>query len=123
MTAPGQPPRALPAAGGRSVSVSQAATMLGLSKMSVYRLIHTGALPHAMVGRQFRIPLRSLDEFRRQALPTAGCVRAIPDGSTVREVTPTPIPSRARGDRQSWGCDQDRSRAKSRCPGRDDDPG
>ncbi|GAA0969952.1 hypothetical protein GCM10009555_018030 [Acrocarpospora macrocephala] len=35
------------------------ATELGLSKMSIYRLIHTGELPCLRIGRTYRVPVNA----------------------------------------------------------------
>jgi excisionase family DNA binding protein len=49
--------------GARLVTVSEAATLMRVSKMTVYRLIHTHALSATRIGRSFRIHRRDLIKF------------------------------------------------------------
>lgn len=42
------------------VTVPEVMQILGLSKNSVYRLLHAGALPALRAGRRFVIPKRAL---------------------------------------------------------------
>lgn len=37
--------------------------MLRVSKMTVYRMVHAGDLPAMQVGRSFRVPERSVQEY------------------------------------------------------------
>jgi len=55
------PQTANPQLGARWVTAAYAASVLGLSKMSVYRLIHTGKLAHTVIDGAFRIPLSALE--------------------------------------------------------------
>jgi excisionase family DNA binding protein len=50
----------------RFSSVQEIASMLRVSKMTVYRLIHAGQLPHVRVGRSMRIPTRAVWEYLHQ---------------------------------------------------------
>jgi excisionase family DNA binding protein len=43
-------------AGVRFLTVAEVALALRVSKMTVYRLVHSGELPAARVGRSFRVP-------------------------------------------------------------------
>ena len=52
--------------GRRFVSVAEVARYLGVSKMTVYRLVHASELASVRVGRGFRIPLVSLHRFIAQ---------------------------------------------------------
>jgi excisionase family DNA binding protein len=54
-------PNANPQPGSRWVTAAYAASVLGLSKMSIYRLIHTGQLAHTTLDGAFRIPLSALE--------------------------------------------------------------
>ena len=38
------------------LTVTEVADMMRVSKMTIYRLCHTGALPYVQVGRSMRIP-------------------------------------------------------------------
>lgn len=42
------------------LTAAEVASMLRVSKMTIYRLIHSGELPAVRVGRSFRIPRASL---------------------------------------------------------------
>lgn len=37
--------------------------MMRLSRMTVYRLVHSGELPAVRVGRSFRVPQDALDAY------------------------------------------------------------
>ncbi|MFC8778842.1 helix-turn-helix domain-containing protein [Streptomyces nigra] len=45
------------------LTVAEAASILRISKMAVYRLVHDGALPAIRVGRTFRVPERAVREM------------------------------------------------------------
>ena len=40
----------------RFLTVAEVADMMRVSKMTVYRLVHAGALPAIRFGRSFRVP-------------------------------------------------------------------
>ena len=40
----------------RFLTVAEVATIMRVSKMTVYRLVHAGELPAVRVGRSFRVP-------------------------------------------------------------------
>ena len=42
------------------LTVAEVAGMWRVSKMTVYRLVHAGELPHARIGRSFRLPLSAV---------------------------------------------------------------
>lgn len=45
------------------VTVAEIAKLLRVSKMTVYRLVHSGALSSVTVGRSYRVPRRALQEY------------------------------------------------------------
>jgi excisionase family DNA binding protein len=45
------------------LTVAEIAEELRVSKMTVYRLIHDGELAHVRVGRGYRVPQPSFDEY------------------------------------------------------------
>ncbi len=51
---------------------SEVAEVLRVSKMTVYRLIKSGTLPAVRIGRSFRIPQASFEEYLRQASSQSG---------------------------------------------------
>ncbi|HEY1972374.1 MAG TPA: helix-turn-helix domain-containing protein [Pseudonocardia sp.] len=42
--------------GAELLTVAEVSTMLRVSKMTIYRMVHSGELEHVRVGRSFRIP-------------------------------------------------------------------
>jgi excisionase family DNA binding protein len=49
------------------LKVSEVADILRVSKMSVYRLIHSGELEAVHFGRTFRVPERVVDEYLKNS--------------------------------------------------------
>ena len=54
------------------LTVAEVATLLRVSKMSVYRLIHSGELEAVRFGRSFRVPDQAVDAYLRQSFFQAG---------------------------------------------------
>ena len=46
-------------------TVAEVAAMMRVSKMSVYRLIHSGELESVRFGRSFRVEQRAVDAYLR----------------------------------------------------------
>jgi excisionase family DNA binding protein len=64
------------------LTVAEVASVMRVSKMTVYRLVHSG-LPAIRVGRSFRVPEQALHEYlygRRRGHPYPG-----PDGGADQE--------------------------------------
>ena len=59
-------------AGLNLLTVAEVATLLRVSKMSVYRLIHSGELEAVRFGRSFRVPNSAVDACLRQSYFQAG---------------------------------------------------
>jgi len=56
----------------RFLTVAEVATVMRVSKMTVYRLVHNGDLPAVRVGRSFRVPEQAVhDYFRDSFVETA----------------------------------------------------
>ena len=55
------------------LTIYEIATMMRISKMSAYRLIHSGELEAIRVGRSYRVPEQAVISYRRGAAytPTA----------------------------------------------------
>ena len=51
----------------RFLTVSEVAGVMRVSKMTVYRLLHSGELPGVRVGRSFRVPADALDAYLHSA--------------------------------------------------------
>jgi excisionase family DNA binding protein len=47
----------------RYLTVLEVADVMRVSKMTVYRLVHSGELPAVRVGRSFRVPQDALDHY------------------------------------------------------------
>jgi excisionase family DNA binding protein len=64
------------------LTIYEVAVVVRLSKMSVYRLVHSGELEAIRVGRSFRIPEQSVISYLRGAAVTpsyAGQARSAPN--------------------------------------------
>jgi excisionase family DNA binding protein len=55
----------------RFLTVAEVATFMRVSKMTVYRLVHSGELTAVRVGRSFRVPEQAVQEYLRGAFETA----------------------------------------------------
>lgn len=51
----------------RFLTVAEVAAVMRVSKMTVYRLVHSGELPAVRVGRSFRVPEHAVDDYLRHA--------------------------------------------------------
>src|SRR5450759_1217821 len=51
----------------RFVTVAEVASLMRVSKMTVYRLVHSGELPAVRVGRSFRVPESAVHDYLRAA--------------------------------------------------------
>jgi excisionase family DNA binding protein len=52
-----------PAPACATLSVEEAAAVLGVSRTKLYALLRSGCVPHLRFGRTLRIPSRSFDEW------------------------------------------------------------
>ena len=60
------PPDA-PLAQVRFLTVAEVATLMRVSKMTVYRLVHSGELTAVRVGRSYRVPERAVQDYLRHS--------------------------------------------------------
>jgi excisionase family DNA binding protein len=51
----------------RFLTVAEVAAVMRVSKMTVYRLVHSGELPAVRVGRSFRVPEQAVPDYLRHA--------------------------------------------------------
>jgi excisionase family DNA binding protein len=58
--------------GVRFLTVAEVATVMRVSKMTVYRLVHAGELPAVRVGRSFRVREDDVNEYMRRSFFQAG---------------------------------------------------
>jgi excisionase family DNA binding protein len=66
-----QPPDA-PLAQVRFLTVAEVAALMRVSKMTVYRLVHSGELTAVRVGRSYRVPEKAVHDYLRDAYIEAG---------------------------------------------------
>jgi excisionase family DNA binding protein len=51
----------------RFLTVAEVASLMRVSKMTVYRLVHSGEMSAVRVGRSFRVPETAVHEYLREA--------------------------------------------------------
>jgi excisionase family DNA binding protein len=51
----------------RFLTVAEVAAVMRVSKMTVYRLVHSGELPAIRVGRSFRVPEQAVHDYLRDS--------------------------------------------------------
>ncbi|CCH76061.1 conserved hypothetical protein [Nostocoides japonicum T1-X7] len=51
----------------RFLTVAEVASIMRVSKMTVYRMVHAGELPAIRVGRSFRVPQDAVDKYLRNS--------------------------------------------------------
>ena len=66
--APGTPTPTGASSAPSFLTVAEVAAMLRVSKMTVYRMVHSGDLPAMQVGRSFRVPARAVDQYLAASL-------------------------------------------------------
>jgi excisionase family DNA binding protein len=61
-----------PLAEVKFLTVAEVAAAMRVSKMTVYRLVHSGELPAVRVGRSFRVPEDAVHTYLRESFYQAG---------------------------------------------------
>ena len=61
-----------PLAQVKFLTVAEVTALMRVSKMTVYRLVHSGELTAVRVGRSFRVPEKAVHDYLRQAYFAAG---------------------------------------------------
>ena len=56
----------------RFLTVAEVAQLMRVSRMTVYRLVHSGELPAVRGGRSFRVPERTVHDYLRDAFNDVG---------------------------------------------------
>jgi excisionase family DNA binding protein len=51
----------------RFLTVAEVARIMRVSKMTVYRLVHSGELSAIRVGRSYRVPERAVQDYLRHS--------------------------------------------------------
>lgn len=54
------------------LTVAEVASLMRVSKMTVYRLVHSGELPAVRVGRSFRVHSKAVHEYLDTSVYDAG---------------------------------------------------
>lgn len=54
------------------LTVAEVASVMRVSKMTVYRLVHNGELPAVRVGRSFRVPEDAVNEYLHRSFFQTG---------------------------------------------------
>lgn len=49
------------------LTVAEVAKIMRVSKMTVYRMVHSGELPAVRVGRSFRVPESAVEDYLRDS--------------------------------------------------------
>ncbi len=56
-----------PLAEVKFLTVAEVASVMRVSKMTVYRLVHAGTLPAVQVGRSYRVPEQAVHDYLEQS--------------------------------------------------------
>lgn len=51
----------------RFLTVAEVADVMRVSKMTVYRLVHSGEMPAVQFGRSYRVPESAVEQYLRSA--------------------------------------------------------
>lgn len=54
----------------RFLTVAEVADMMRVSRMTVYRMVHSGELPAIRFGRSFRVPESAVDQALEAVIPS-----------------------------------------------------
>ncbi|HNM97052.1 MAG TPA: helix-turn-helix domain-containing protein [Marmoricola sp.] len=54
------------------LTVAEVAAVMRVSKMTVYRFVHSGELPAVRVGRSFRVSDKDVDEYLKKSFFQTG---------------------------------------------------
>ena len=60
------------ASGSQFLTVAEVASLMRVSKMTVYRLVHNGDLPAVRVGRSFRVHAKAVHDYLETSYFDAG---------------------------------------------------
>lgn len=58
--------------GTQFLTVAEVASLMRVSKMTVYRLVHSGELPAVRVGRSFRVHAKAVHDYLQASYYDAG---------------------------------------------------
>jgi len=63
---------ATPLSGVGFLTVAEVASIMRVSKMTVYRLVHSGELKAIRIGRSFRVPEQAANQYLKHAFVGTG---------------------------------------------------
>lgn len=63
----------------RFLTVAEVADVMRVSKMTVYRMVHSGQMPAVRMGRSFRVPAKAVDDLIAEGLAEWEQSRALGD--------------------------------------------
>ncbi|WP_438823377.1 helix-turn-helix domain-containing protein [Nocardia farcinica] len=69
---PGSPGQSVLGGGTQFLTVAEVANLMRVSKMTVYRLVHSGELPAVRVGRSFRVHAKAVHDYLETSYFDAG---------------------------------------------------
>ncbi len=69
---PGTPGQSVLGGGTQFLTVAEVANLMRVSKMTVYRLVHSGELPAVRVGRSFRVHAKAVHDYLETSYFDAG---------------------------------------------------
>jgi excisionase family DNA binding protein len=69
----------------RFLTVAEVASIMRVSKMTVYRMVHAGELPAIRVGRSFRVPEDAVHKYLRSSYVDTALLCAEPTALAGRD--------------------------------------
>lgn len=63
----------------RFLTVAEVADVMRVSKMTVYRMVHSGDLPAVRMGRSFRVPQKAVEDMIARGLAEWQAEHAVGD--------------------------------------------
>ena len=77
----------------RFLTVAEVALIMRVSKMTVYRLVHSGELEAIRVGRSFRVPEQAVNQYLRAAFVGTDLTKEAPGRGPGPRGESTPVPA------------------------------
>ena len=74
------------------LTVAEVASIMRVSKMTVYRMVHAGELPAIRVGRSFRVPEDEVHKYLRSSFIDTACASSQDGGGPSASARPLRCP-------------------------------
>ena len=74
------------------LTVAEVASIMRVSKMTVYRMVHAGELPAIRVGRSFRVPEDEVHKYLRSSFIDTACASSHEGGGPSASARPFVVP-------------------------------